>query len=129
MVDVEFQKGTIPGIRGISLTGDMTVQQVMEAAYDLTKFEFVIQWYGAALGYAVIALNDVASSPGTGEYWFLFLRDSAGEHEAHGGMDETSVRPGETVVWKYLHYSVLTTTKAKARAAQLHALASQKASR
>ncbi len=80
----------------------MNVQQAMESAYGDSGYGFVVQYFGAQLGYELITLDGITSQNGSDEY--LFWQLSINGDVAHQGIDETELNDGDLIGWNYTRY-------------------------
>jgi hypothetical protein len=93
---------TVPWIK------NMNGQQVMEAAYDdqhtPASFNYALQYYGEALGYLVVMINETYDSYISSAEPFFYWEFLVNDIPANKGVDNTIVSPGDRVIFRFERY-------------------------
>ena len=88
---------------------DMNAQQALEGAYNqinnATLFTYAIQYYGSALGYLLVMVNETydsfISSSAPFFYWQFLVNGTA----AQAGIDGVVLNPGDVISFSFEMFS------------------------
>jgi hypothetical protein len=103
---------TLEIVGGPTITVDwiknMNAQQVLEAAYDEQQgpgsFNYALQYYGEALGYLVVMVNDTYDSYISSAQPFFYWEFLVNDIPATKGIDNTMVTPGDRITFQFERY-------------------------
>ena len=87
---------------------NMNGQQVLEAAYDDQQmpgsFNYALQYYGEALGYLVVMMNETYDSYISSAQPFFYWEFLVNDDPATKGIDNTIVSPGDRIRFQFERY-------------------------
>lgn len=87
---------------------NMNAQQVLETAYDEQQnsgsFNYALQYYGEALGYLVVMVNETYDSYISSAEPFFYWEFLVNDIPATKGIDNTIVSPGDRVTFQFERY-------------------------
>jgi hypothetical protein len=110
---------TVPWTQG------MTALDAMQKAYDAInspqeQFTFALQYYGSGLGYLVVMINEVYDSfisrggqAARPFYYWEFLHNN---QPAQAGVDNTQLKPGDSITFEFEMYDQGASTRTLAKA-------------
>jgi hypothetical protein len=90
-------------INNVPWQANMNGQDAMEHAYGSSGYSFLLQYFGPALGYEVVSIDNIASQSGSDA--FLFWEFSVNGTVASQGVDETILNDGDQIGWNYTVYN------------------------
>ena len=89
-------------------TKNMNGQEVLEAAYNdqgkTGSFNYALQYYGEALGYLVVMVNETYDSYISSAQPFFYWEFMLNGQPANKGIDNTIVSPGDRLTFSFEHY-------------------------
>jgi hypothetical protein len=92
----------------VDWTKNMNAQQVLETAYDEQQnpgsFNYALQYYGEALGYLVVMVNETYDSYISSAQPFFYWEFLVNDVPATKGIDNTIVSPGDRVTFQFERY-------------------------
>jgi hypothetical protein len=114
----------VASVSGIPYREGMNVQQALEAAYDADPGErqvldYRLQYFGASLGYELVAIDAISSQAGGDGASWLFWELLINGQWSSTGIDQTFPADGDTIGFSYTTY--VTERHAGSRYEQLHA--------
>lgn len=87
---------------------NMNGQQVLEGAYDDQQtpgsFSYALQYYGEALGYLVVMVNETYDSYISSAQPFFYWEFLVNDVPATKGIDNTIVSPGDRITFQFERY-------------------------
>jgi hypothetical protein len=91
-------------INNVPWQANMNGQGAMEGAYGSgSGYSFLLQYFGPALGYEVVSIDNIASQ--TGSDTFLFWEFNVNGIVASTGVDEKILNDGDQIGWNYTVYN------------------------
>lgn len=92
----------------VDWTKNMNCQQVLEAAYDDQQtpgsLSYALQYYGEALGYLVVMVNETYDSYISSAQPFFYWEFLVNDVPASKGIDNTIVSPGDRMTLQFERY-------------------------
>jgi hypothetical protein len=103
-ITISVNGQSIRQINNVPWQANMNGQDAMEHAYGCgTGYSFLLQYFGPALGYEVVSIDNIASQSGSDS--FLFWEFSVNGAVASKGVDETTLSDGDQIGWNYTVYN------------------------
>jgi hypothetical protein len=104
-VSIEVSGNVVRSMPNVPWFAGMTGQNALEGAYASgTGYSFVLQYFGASLGYEVMAFDGISAQQGTDVsfYWEFFYNGNP----AQQGIDGTILNDGDALLFSYVSYDV-----------------------
>jgi hypothetical protein len=102
-ITISVNGQSIRQINNVPWQANMNGQDAMEHAYGSAGYSFLLQYFGAALGYEVVSIDNIASQSGSDA--FLFWEFSVNGTVASQGVDETILNDGDQIGWNFRPYN------------------------
>ena len=103
-VSIAINGNVVRTIANIPWSSGMNAQNALEQAYATgTGYSFLLQYFGAPLGYEVMSFDGIAAQQGTdaGFYWEFIYNGNP----ARQGIDSTVLNDGDTLLFSYVAYN------------------------
>jgi hypothetical protein len=103
-VSIAVNGNVVRTIANIPWSSGMKGHHALEQAYATgTGYSFVLQYFGALLGYEVMSFDGIAAQQGTdaGFYWEFIYNGNP----ARQGIDSTDLNDGDTLLFSYVAYN------------------------
>jgi len=102
---IQVAGATVRTLPAVTWTSGMNAQAVLEQAYvQGSGYSYLLQYFGAALGYEVMAFDGVSAVQGSdvGFYWEFIWNGQP----AQQGIDATFPNDGDTLAFNYVVYDM-----------------------
>ncbi len=103
-VAIEVGGNVVRSMPNVPWSSGMNAQNALEQAYASgTGYSFVLRYFGAPLGYEVMAFDDISAQQGTdiSFYWEFFYNGNP----AQQGVDSTHLNDGDALLFSYVPYN------------------------
>jgi hypothetical protein len=103
-VAIEVGGSVVRSMPNVTYYSGMNAQNAMEQAYASgTGYSFVLQYFGAPLGYEVITIDGISAQQGTDVsfYWEFFYNGNPAQY----GIDGTVLNDGDALLFSYVLYN------------------------
>jgi hypothetical protein len=104
-VAIAIGGNVVRSIPNVPWSAGMNAQNALEQAYvSGLGYSFLLQYFGAPLGYEVMAFDGISAQQGTdiSFYWEFIYNQSP----AQQGIDSTILNDGDALLFSYVSYNV-----------------------
>ena len=102
-ITISVSGNVIRQIGNVPWQSNMNAQDALEHAYHSgTGYDFMLEYFGTALGYEVVSIDKIASQAGSDTY--LFWEFSVNGTVSTLGIDQVKLSDGDKLSFNYIPY-------------------------